>query len=70
MLPASYYKTQDYRELIDFAFKEDIAGPKRTFASAASYCKVQPTYFSNVLKGRADFSEDQIYSLCEYLELR
>jgi uncharacterized protein (TIGR02147 family) len=66
----AFFKTQDYRESIRVAFKAPgRGGTKPTFAAAARACLVQPTYFSNVLKGRADFSEDQIHSLCEFLAL-
>jgi hypothetical protein len=69
MVNVAFYKTQEYREVIASAFEGREGQKKRTFASAAAYCQVQPTYFSNVIKGRADFNDDQIFSLCEYLNL-
>lgn len=69
MAELPYFETQDYRKIIEIAFEEKSQQQKRTFAAAANYCQVQPTYFSNVIKGRADFNDDQIYSLCEYLGL-
>ena len=65
----NYFETQEYRRLIEIAFKLKSKPQKKTFAAAAVHCRVQPTYFSNVIKGRADFNDDQIYSLSEYLGL-
>lgn len=39
-----------------------------TLAQLATDCLMQPSYLTNVLKGRCDFNSDQLYMVCEQLE--
>lgn len=63
------FDLRDYREFVLRVFALHGERQRWTYSKAAKFCGVQPTYFSNVLKGRADFSEDQVFLLCEYLKL-
>lgn len=44
-------------------------GKKYTMAALAEEMRVQPPYVTKVLKGAADFHQDQLYLLADYFEL-
>ena len=58
----------DYRELLLSIVKHRTARGG-TQASLAEAMGCQAAYFSQVLKGRGELTEDHIIGLCEYLEL-
>lgn len=41
--------------------------PQLTLAKLAHNCQMQPSYLTNVLKGRATLNTDQLFRLCEQL---
>lgn len=63
------YDFADYRKLIRAALDEKKAslGSLYTSKSLAEACKVQSTYLSKVLSGRAHLSADQLYLASHYL---
>lgn len=68
-MDARFYEIEDYKRLIQYLFDSRGKFANWTYSKAARFCGVQPTYFSNVLKDRADFNEDQVFLLCEYFAL-
>jgi uncharacterized protein (TIGR02147 family) len=68
--PMNIYKYSDYREVIEQLIKEGKKiNSKFTYAKLADVIRVQGTYLSRVLKGKAEVSSDQMYLLCEYFNL-
>lgn len=60
------FEFDNYRNyLIDLAAFRDTIG--RTRAELANAMNCQPAYFSQVLKGRAELTEDQGIQLCQFL---
>jgi DNA-binding MarR family transcriptional regulator/predicted transcriptional regulator len=45
------------------------AGHALTLSQLAQVCQMQPSYLTNVLKGRADFNTDQLARVCDQLEI-
>lgn len=68
-MAASLFSHSDYRSAVEAAIERVRFHKTVTFARLAKLCGIQATYFSNVLKGRADFSPDQLYSLGHALEV-
>ena len=61
----------DYREAFSelFGLRKQSLGQKWTLSSLAKRVGLQASYLTNVVKGRAHFSADQIYAVCESLGL-
>ncbi|MBC7742613.1 MAG: DUF4423 domain-containing protein [Bdellovibrionaceae bacterium] len=62
------YSHNSYIEALTPAIEErrqTVAG--WTLARLAQACQMQPSYLTNVLKGRCDFNSDQLYKVCEEL---
>jgi len=65
------YQTLDYRKAtLSLIERHRQTEPRLTFARIAAAAKIQPTYFSNVLKGRAHFSSDQLYLICQTIQAK
>lgn len=63
------YATTDYRKIIVTTMDErKFLDKSFTFQSMATFIRVQKPYLSKVLNKKADFSSDQMYMACEYLE--
>ena len=63
-----YFK--DYRKIVkNLVFHRNQIGDKLTYQKLAEMIGVQKSYLSQVLAGRAHFSADQIYLLCEAFHL-
>lgn len=45
------------------------SGTAMTLSQLAQVCQMQPSYLTNVLKGRADFNTDQLARVCDQLDL-
>lgn len=66
----SIFSYLDYREaLLALISKKKEQRKGFTLRSLAEKCRIQSTYLSNVLHGRADLSSDQIYALAQELGL-
>lgn len=64
------YKYLEYREYIrDFIEKKKRLGDKITYESLANSLRIQKSYLSKVLSGRARLSSDQAYLLTKFLKL-
>jgi uncharacterized protein (TIGR02147 family) len=64
------YQDTSYRHAIErIIAKRKSVGDKITLSEMARATKIQVAYISNVLKGRAHFSADQLFTLAQYLEL-
>ena len=64
------FNTLDYRKgLVGLFQRTKRADPQLTYARVAEHARVQPSYFSNVLKGRGDFSGDQLFLVCNALKI-
>ncbi len=65
----SIYQQTKYREVVRAALLQlkEQAPDRYTFQDMARACKMQKTYLSRVLGGKAELSEDQLYLVCEYL---
>lgn len=62
------YVENDYRKALELLIaRRRQFEPKLTYSRLAEAARVQPTYFSNVLKGRADFNADQLFAIAEEL---
>lgn len=62
------YSTTDYRKIIVTTMDEKKFLDKSfTFQEMAKFIRVQKPYLSKVLNKRADFSSDQMFMACEYL---
>ena len=66
----SIFEFDSYTEAIQSVFQARKADqPSLTLSGLAQKCLIQPSYLTNVLKGRADLNSDQLYRLCELLDL-
>jgi len=64
------YSYSDLRDLItDLVKFRQAKGEKITFERLAQAARVQKAHISNVLKGRASFQPDQVYLICQELNL-
>jgi uncharacterized protein (TIGR02147 family) len=63
------FNASEYRAAVLSAVERVRFHKPLTFAELAKRTAIQPTYLSNVLKGRAHFSSDQLYSIGKFLEL-
>ncbi len=62
------YQFVDYRKaLVAIVQRRRQTESTLTYARVAEAGKVQATYFSNVLKGRGDFSSDQLFLILSFL---
>lgn len=66
----SVYKYADYRQAIKKIVEEKKKrNPSLTLSELAKATRVQTAYVSKVLNGSADFNADQLYLICQFLEL-
>lgn len=64
------YQFESYTEALLAVYEERKAATSSlTLSGLANQCLIQPSYLTNVLKGRADLNTDQLYRLCELLNL-
>lgn len=64
----SIYQFDNYIEAVSNAINERKQNdPQWTLARLAQICQMQPSFLTNVLKGRVDFNSDQLYRICEEL---
>lgn len=64
------FQYESYREAIQSLLqKKKAQHSSLTLSSLAQGCLIQPSYLTNVLKGRADLNSDQLYRLGEQLSL-
>jgi len=64
------YHFEDYIEALTAAIAERKTNDSDwTLANLAQVCQMQPSYVTNVLKGRGDFNAEQLYRVCEQLSL-
>ena len=61
------FKLDDYKEALKLIIRNRATGSRGAFKNIAEYLGVNPTYVSQVLSGSRHFSEEQIFSACEYL---
>jgi uncharacterized protein (TIGR02147 family) len=62
------FKHLEYTEALAEMFELAKNRPgKWTIAQMAQDLNIQPSYVTNVIKGRAEFSTDQLYAVCDYL---
>lgn len=67
----SIYQHISYIEALDKAIEEQrTAVSGWTLSKLAEQSQMQPSYLTNVLKGRCDFNSDQLYRVCENLEFK
>lgn len=64
------FKFNDYREAFSELFQDLRSKKVWSTASLAEAVGLQPSYLTNVIKGRAHFSSDQIHALGEVLKLK
>lgn len=63
------FSTTDYRKIIATTMDEKKFLDKSfTFQDMAKFIRIQKPYLSKVLNKKADFSSDQMFMACEYLE--
>lgn len=64
----SIYQCKTYAEALLPAIETRKAEtPGWTLGKLAEACQMQPSYVTNVLKGRCDFNSDQLFRVCEQL---
>lgn len=64
------YSYTSYTEALQVMMdRKKEASPGWTLAKLAADCIMQPSYLTNVLKGRADFSTDQLARICDLIGL-
>jgi uncharacterized protein (TIGR02147 family) len=64
------FEFNSYTEALQQTFHERKAmNSELTLAWLAQQSLIQPSYLTNVLKGRADLNSDQLYRLCDLLNL-
>jgi Helix-turn-helix. len=64
------YAFQSYTEALTAVLEaRKQAGKGLTLSQLATVCQMQPSYLTNVLKGRADFNTDQLARVCDQLEI-
>ena len=64
----SAYEFDSYTEALESAnAKKKLHTSGWTLIQLASACDMQPSYVTNVLKGRAHFNSDQLFKVCEAL---
>ncbi len=62
------YGFDSYTDALNQKFEEWKTGnPQGTLAKLAIDCLMQPSYLTNVLKGRCDFNSDQLFRFCELI---
>ena len=66
----SIYNDIDYRKILrNIVDERKKLDRSSNFQNLAKAIRVQKAYLSNCLKGKADLSFDQLYLVCEYLNL-
>lgn len=66
----SIYQYDSYTDAITAIFQQRKSEDSTlTLSGLAQKCLMQPSYLTNVLKGRADLNSDQLYRLTELLKL-
>ena len=67
----SIYKHSDYRSVIKtrLILLKKRSGKGFSMDRLAKYCRLQRTYLSAVLHGRGDLNSDQIFMVCQFLEM-
>lgn len=66
----SLYKHLSYRKAIEEIVEIRRKLPGRyTLRKLAENCRLQPSFVTNVLKGRFDFNADQLFAICSELGL-
>ncbi len=64
----SVFRHSNYREALAEELEIRQRTGRWTLRKLAEKSGVQPSFLTNVMKGRADFSSDQLYAVCECLE--
>jgi hypothetical protein len=65
------YAFNTYIEALNQGIEEwKVLHPQGTLAKLANTCLMQPSYVTNVLKGRCDFNSDQLFRFSELLGLK
>ncbi len=63
------WNCKNYREMLAFGISQTVKpNNKINFAKIASEIRVQKSYVTHVMKGRANFNADQIYQIGKFLE--
>jgi transcriptional regulator with XRE-family HTH domain len=66
----SIYQFNSYTDaLLEAVSLKKQVDPKWTMAQLAEASGMQPSYVTNVLKGRGDFNSEQLFRVCERLDL-
>lgn len=65
----SLFSSTEYRRAVEAAVERVRFHKPLSYAQLSKQSGVQATYFSNVLKGRASFSSDQLYRVARALEV-
>lgn len=64
------YRHLDYRKaIVELVEERKQSDASVTFARIAEAALIEKTYISKVIKAKADFNADQLYSVCSYLRL-
>ncbi|MGE0615738.1 MAG: TIGR02147 family protein [Bacteriovoracia bacterium] len=59
-----------YREVIEaFVIERKALDRKYSFQNLAAACRIQKTYLSRVIKGKAELNSDQLYLAADFMEL-
>lgn len=61
------FEQNDYKEAIKFWIRNKTENRRGAFKNLAEYLGVHATLVSQILSGEKDFSEEQIFSACEFL---
>lgn len=61
------FKYDDYKETLKLILRSKKGSSRGAFKNIAAYLGVNPTLVSQILSGPRNFSEEQIFSVCEYL---
>jgi uncharacterized protein (TIGR02147 family) len=64
-----FYKYDDYKEALKLFIRSKGPSSRGTFKNIAEFLGVNPTLVSQILSGPRHFSEEQIFSVCEFLGL-
>ena len=61
------FKHSDYKQALKICIRSKGANARGTFKNIAEYLGVNPSVVSQILSGTRHFSEEQIFTVCEYL---
>lgn len=64
------YKSKDLRDILNEVMSEKkFLDKKFSFQSMAAFIRVQKPYLSKFMNNRADLNTDQMYMVCQFLEM-